>query len=383
MRFTAAIFAPKLRQARQNVGLNVGDVARATGIDDAKINSFEAGHQVPTGDELLIMIDLFKCDLKWFLSDEATNPDENINLMLRASEEEIASSDRYAIAEFLYLCKCEQFLDEQLETVNFHRPFTFTPRGTYYIRHGADCARSIRQHFGLQPNAYIPDVFDWFRQTGLHIFRRSLPNSNVSGLFVNHPEAGKCILINFIDDPYRQRFSLAHEVAHALIDADKAYNVSPPGDQNSHTLVEIRANSFASNFLISPEQIARFGSDYWNSPENIREIADALFVTVPALLSALKRDKIISDEKHAELRSTVTSRNTKKDVEISDDLTSQQKQKKLRLLQLGLHNKYVQKVFEAQHRKLISRAKAADMLLSSVEELEEIAMLFGFRLSDD
>ncbi|NIZ01196.1 helix-turn-helix domain-containing protein [Thalassospira lucentensis] len=380
MSFTATVFSSKLRRARENVGMSIVDVVQGTGIDGAKIKSFEMGDLAPTGDEILILADLFKCDLKWFLSNESSNPDENINLMLRAAEEEIPSTDRYAIAEFLHLCKCEQFLDEQLETVTFQRPFNFTPRGTYYIGHGADCARKLRQHFGLKPNAYIPDVFDWFRQTGLHIFRRSLPNSNVSGLFVNHPEAGKCILINFTENLYRQRFSLAHEVAHALIDADKAYNISTPGDQNSRELVEIRANSFASNFLISPEQLAMFGKTYWSSSENIIEIADRLFITVPALLSALKRDKVISDEEHAELRSVLRSKNTKIDAELSGDLTSQQQQRKTHLLEQGLHDKYVRKVFEAQHRKLISRAKAADMLLSSSQELDDIATLFGFRL---
>ena len=66
------------------------------------------------------------------------------------------------------------------------------------------------------------DIYRDFRSIGAHIFRRHLLNSNISGLFVAHPTAGACLLVNYDEDVYRQRFSVAHEMAHAIFDQSDA-----------------------------------------------------------------------------------------------------------------------------------------------------------------
>jgi Zn-dependent peptidase ImmA (M78 family) len=60
------------------------------------------------------------------------------------------------------------------------------------------------------------DVYADFRSIGIHVFRRKLGNSKISGLFIMHPVAGKCALVNSNEDVYRQRFSAAHETIHRL-----------------------------------------------------------------------------------------------------------------------------------------------------------------------
>jgi len=58
--------------------------------------------------------------------------------------------------------------------------------------------------------------------------------------------------VNHSEDVYRQRFSAAHEMAHAIFDTDEVASVSyfsPHGKD----LREVRANRFASCFLMPPD----------------------------------------------------------------------------------------------------------------------------------
>ncbi|MDK9721979.1 MAG: XRE family transcriptional regulator [Rhodospirillales bacterium] len=382
MAFTSQGFSRKFRSLCETFGNSIDEVAAATGIGSQALRAIEAGNAPPTGDEVLIIADFFKCEFSWLVDDAAPNPEENASTMLRSEGRGLAASDRHAIAEFLYLCKSQAMLEELLEVRPSHEEFKFVPRGTYFKRHGADCAAELRQKYNLPRNAIIPDIFGWLRDKGFRVFRRALPSSPISGLFVRHPEAGNCILINFSEDKYRQRFSAAHEIGHALLDIEKKYNVSvqiePSG---SNDLVELRANSFASSFLMPPELLSMIGTkEQWRQPEKIREVASQLFVSVPALLSALKRDNILDEDTLNNLRQSGIRLPDKHEPEVRGGLNKKQRDRQLVLLGMGLHSQYVNMGFEAHARGLISQAKLADILLTEPSELTELSALFGVSL---
>lgn len=335
----------------------------------------------PSGDQVLILADYFKCEFPWLIEDDAENPDENVELLLRSEGGRLAASDRHAIAEFLHLCKSQAILEEMLSQRHSDHGFQFAPRGRMFKDHGVQCAEQFRAHHQLEPNGVIPDIFDWLRKAGLRVFRRSLPASPISGLFVRHPEAGPCILINYAEDKYRQRFSAAHEAGHALMDTDRAYNVSDQSDGSSPDLHEIRANVFASCFLMPPDLIRMFGSpDQWRRPEKVIEAADRMFVSIPAVLSALRRDRVLDNETLNTLRGAGLRLPEKQEPELMGVHTPRQKERLETLLETGLHAQYVHQAFEAHYRGLISLAKLADMLLVEPAEVGELAGLFGMRV---
>lgn len=379
MAFTSQGFAQKLRSLRESFGNTLDEVAAATGIGTQALQALEAGTAPPTGDEVLILADYFKREFPWLIDDEASDPDETITLLLRSEGGRLAATDRHAIAEFLHLCKSQALLEELLEIRPTVAEFQFTVQGTFYKGQGINCAYAFRKWYQLPPNGVIPDVFQWLRDAGLRVFRRPLPNSPISRLFIRHPEAGKCILINAFEDLYRQRFSAAHETGHALLDANKGFNVSAADDGNSE-LTEIRANFFASSFLMPPELLTKLGTrEQWQRPEKIKEAADRLSVTIPALLSALVRDKIIDETTRSNLRIMQLRLPEKRDPEL-DGLSGRQLERKAALLTTGLHSKYVQQAFDAHRQGLISMAKLADMLLVDPSEVGELASLFGTSL---
>ena len=100
--------------------------------------------------------------------------------------------------------------------------------------------------------------------------------------------AGPCILINYSEDPFRQRFSAAHEIAHAIFDLERDDFVISFSQWDKEDLIEIRANTFASNFLIPPGLIKSIPIQKWDEASML-EWATKLMVNVEPFVIALKR----------------------------------------------------------------------------------------------
>lgn len=249
------VLGSKLRRYRDQLQLSVEEVADATGVPAGRVVEFENGEISPNGDEVLIFADFYKCDYKFFVSNEKLAPFEQTENLYRRYGGEFRKEDRRSVQEFLFLCDCEQFLAEILGTVRQRVP-NIVKKGSYYKAHAEDAAVEIRRLLGYRSTEIPRDVYADFRMIGCHVFRRRLTNSNISGLCVRHPVAGPCILVNYSEDLFRQRFSAAHEAAHALLDDDDV--IVSFQEWSTLDLREVRANTFASRFLLPPEFLLRY-----------------------------------------------------------------------------------------------------------------------------
>jgi len=52
----------KLQRYRSQVGASLDDVSTATGISQQSLKDYEDARREPTGDEVLILADYYKCD---------------------------------------------------------------------------------------------------------------------------------------------------------------------------------------------------------------------------------------------------------------------------------------------------------------------------------
>lgn len=379
MAFDLSLLGSKLKRYREQFQVSINEVALATGIPEQTLSALENGQQRPTGDEILILADYYMCDYKFFISNDRVAPFEQTEELFRRHGDEFRKEDRWRVQEFLFLCECEEFLLESLH-VPHRAPFSFKKRGTYYKRHAWDAAAALRQHLGHSIHNVGPalDVYRDFRGIGLHVFRRELANSNISGLFIRHPTADKCVLVNYSEDVYRQRFTAAHEAAHTILDDDQDFVVSFTG--SSKELSEIRANNFASHYLMPPkflETIPNVGQ--WNEDKTI-EWANKLQVSTQALANALADAKLISDEIQQRITAVRVPPGMKGDPELPQDLSPRSRERRQALLRRGLSSFYVQLCFEAYDRHLISVGRVAEMLCVDEPELAEIARLFGRNL---
>jgi Zn-dependent peptidase ImmA (M78 family) len=382
MPLTAVTFGRKLTSLRVDFGQDLDSVSRSSGIVAERLAALECGQDVPTGDEVLILADHFRKDFRFLLSDEARDPDEGVEIPFRERGDELSPTDRMAIAEFAFLCRSEAIVERELGLRDSGRAFAFRATGSYFKSQGADCAAALRLHLDLSDKQVVRDMFATIRDLGMRVFRRRLENSNISGLFMNHPQAGPCILVNLAEGMERQRFSAAHELGHGLLD-EKPITLSMVGEWSSADLMEVRANTFASHFLMPPTLLEGVPRERWADPDEVSSWAGRLRVSVPALLSALHSAKLIDSEQRASLRRIVPRQPQAPDPELEGDLTPAQAERKAVLLDRGLSKRYVDLCFDAYSRDAISLGLLTEMLLATPGETAEVAALFGRSIRRD
>ena len=364
----------KLSKYRKQLMSSLDDVASATGIDTSRLDSIEKGQTEPSGDEVLILADHYRCDFKFFISNDQVAPFEQTETLYRAHGADFTQEDRRAVQDFLYLCETEAFLMQELGQRS--KQFDFTPTGTYFKGHGATAAERFRNALGHTEKEVSRDIYAEFRSVGVHVFRRKLGNSNISGLFIMHPVAGKCALVNLSEDVYRQRFSAAHEMAHAIFDYAQGASVTFDRTQGLDML-EVRANRFASCFLMPPASLALLPDPaQWSEADAIRW-ANELRVSCHALSIALKEAKLIDEPTANRIQRMRVPRESKIEPELPDSLNASQRERKARLLELGLSDFYVGLCFDAFSNGIISVGRLAEALLSSQAELTELASIYG------
>jgi Zn-dependent peptidase ImmA (M78 family) len=374
-----AVFAGRLQQYREQLEESQEEVSQSTGISINRLRDLEAGAIRPTGDEVLILADHWRCDFQSLLS-EGDSPLDETKILYRKYGNAFSKKDRRAVQEFLYFCEIEQFLFKELDQPV--QEFKFKPSGRYYKGHGEQAAHALRTFLGISDQGrpeVILDVYSTFRSLGVHVFRRKLENSNISGLFIVHPSAGHCLLVNYDEDVYRQRFTAAHEVAHSIFDASEEVVVSLSSERGD--LKEIRANRFASCYLMPPDILKRLPKNpkLWTQSDAIHW-ANRFKVSCDALGVALREASVVDERTSDRIRSYRVPLKDKVDPELGSTLSGTGLAKKRRLLERGLSDFYAKRCFEAHYRGLISTGRLAEVLFSSEKELHDIAPLYGTQL---
>lgn len=363
----------KLERCRKNLNLEISDISKNIGLSKERISEIEKGLKEPTGDEILIFSDFYKQDYKYFISNEKLSATEQIEVLYRKLGDDFSREDRLAIQEFIFLCETEQDILQYLkfEKRNFKSP----NYEKIYKQQGIDTANKLRAFLGYSGNELYPDIYSEFRKIGMHVFRRKLKNSNISGLFIKHPVAGKCILVNYDDDIYRQNFTLSHEICHAILDDDIDYNVSFESDKGYR---EIRANAFSSSFLIPSSVLSNLKNVTWNH-NLILQTANKLKVNVQPLLIALKTNNYINQIEYNDFIKLKIPRNNKDDYELKGLSPKILSSKKI-LLEKGISTFYIRNCHEAYINGHISSGKLAEILLVDEYELPIILDLFKLKL---
>jgi Zn-dependent peptidase ImmA (M78 family) len=370
----------KLRRYREQLQESLQDVSRNTGIPADRLDGMEQGLIRPNGDEVLILADHWACDFGVFFTYETSAPFEEAEILYRRHGEAFSKEDRRAVQEFLYLCDTESLMLRELGHVS--QDFNFTPKGSHYKSHGEQGALALREFFGYETNRpSVPrDVYADFRKIGAHIFRRRLTNSNISGLFLSNPKAGPCLLVNYSEDVYRQRFSAAHEMAHVIFDTGEQAVVSFVNPDRRDRLKEFRANRFASCYLMPPSMLKSLPDPSgWKEADALRRAND-FRVSCDALGIALKEAGRADQATSSRIRSFRVPSEAKMDPELGANLSTTARDRKRGLLERGLSDFYARLCFEAHNRGVISTGKLAEAMLTDTVELAEMATLYGTSL---
>lgn len=376
------MFSQKLSRFVDQFLTSYEELAQATGISNDRLRRLLNGNQEPSGDEVLILADIFHCDYKYFISNDKEAVIEQTEILFRRYKSEFSKEDRMAVQEILYMAECEHFLMNELGKLSMISNFEYIPYGYMVKNHAEEGAKKLRKHLKLSDYEVDRNVFENIRQAGFHVFRRKLKNSKISGLTVRHPIAGRCVLINYNEDVYRQRFTAIHEAAHGIFDLDENENVyvSYNSTEYNKRLAEIRANKFASYFLMPRTFLLKIPqSSVWDNNKIIKW-ANELKVNPESISIALNDMGLIDDYRQKQFKLLKIPKSHKTDAELPDSLSDNAKTRKTMLLEKGLSNHYVKLCFDAYMQGIVTLPRIAEMLLVDENELHEIRMLYGVNL---
>ncbi|PLC52021.1 hypothetical protein CR155_20360 [Pollutimonas nitritireducens] len=124
-------------------------------------------------------------------------------------------------------------------------------------------------------------------------------------------------------------------MAHAIFDSDQEVSVSFERSDGTN-LTEVRANRFASCYLIPPAFLSKLPDANGWSDSNSIDWANKLRVSCSALAIALREAKLIDQPAYIRISRLRVPRHVKIDPELPESLNPTQRLRKEQLLKRGL-----------------------------------------------
>ncbi|BAY43811.1 hypothetical protein SAMD00079811_13980 [Scytonema sp. HK-05] len=380
MTFDYVLLGKKLREVREDSNIDAAEAAFRLQISLEDYLKIESGEKKATGDQVVLLAALYQEDFRYFVTGDYPSARSQIQEMFRLNAS-LSKNDRIAIKIFVRLCEYESFLEQEI----FNKKYSPLPNygqrqfgHNYFKKQGAEAAKFERERLQLGKSP-IRDIFDLMRNQDIHVFKRQLEDRNISGLYINHPTAGHCILINYLDDLYRQNFSAAHEYCHALFDSALEQEVTYFKQETNE--LEWRANSFAGNFLLPKECIEENYSpatEYENWINLIRHIAETFRISAQVVIIRLLEMEWIDEDLKKQLMSEkrlVIKLQEKFDPEIPPDLSTGQKERLTHVIRHGLSWYFIELCTKAYRDGEITYQKLLEMFSLPLEQ--------GYQLLND
>ena len=300
-----------LKRARIHARYSQDDVGAALGVSRTMVSYWEAGSRSPNDRQLSALARLYGMQPTDLVEGRDIHPAgaDLAGLLLRA-DDSAAPEATPGIHEFV------QFLERYGELSNLlgtpihgltQSPFVHRSKFTQKddIRRKADEVRSL---LGLGTGP-IPDLDPVCEMLGITVYRAPLGGDLTkvpSGAFLNHPEVGFSILVNLDMTPGRRRFTVAHELAHALFHSNETNQVISLGKGP----MESFADTFAGEFLMPSQGVRRFIEEAGMQPRII-EAVDIIHiqryfrVSWPTALVRLRQMNAITVGTYRELKDSV------------------------------------------------------------------------------
>jgi len=290
----------RIRAARERAGLTLAELAEAIGKDKSVMSRIENGQRNVKSDELPALADRLNVTVDELMG---IVPDRDLlAVAFRIGQASAAGGQQEAIRLVQDVLEIEQ-----AATVGERRA---QPRERIWWGKlpvettdpdvlGEQAAKHVRT-LGGYGDAPIADLSELAEDLGIDVLRAPLPGS-VSGLCVR-VDGGALIAIDSSPTMGHQRFTLAHEFGHFLLDDEAVDLVFDDGAYlGAPAPSEARANAFAYELLL-PEAGLRRKVDGAELTEAL--FAELLFhfnVSQSALRHRLRRLALISHDRWREL----------------------------------------------------------------------------------
>lgn len=368
-----------LLRARQRMGFRQEDAAQAIGVTRAMISYWESGRRIPNDRQLVALGDLYRTGMTALLTGEGLeDARDETEMLFRGADLDLPAGARPGVTEFRH------FLDNYARLadvvgIGIHglrqSPF-ISVKGAPSMAEARRKAEEVRAHLriGLGP---ITDLDAMCELLGVTVYQAALGSdltTTISGGFVDHPVVGFSILVNVEMTPGRRRFTVAHELAHALFHSGPKTKFVLSG--TTKDVRERFADWFAGEFLMPTEGIRRVMEEHGRGtrvtdPVDVVHLQRYFNVSYATALVRLLQARIVSEEdfqKFKEVRSIALAEALGYEI---DDEEHRQSADDWRLHRFP--GRFLRMLRSAVESGAISVPTAAQLTDLSIDEIEELA----------
>lgn len=357
----------RIKLARKKAGLSLRGLAEALGgkVSAQAIGKYERDEMTPSSGVLIALGKALGVSLSYLMDSQGIEL-KGLDFRTKAST---TATDR-AQVETAVIEWIERYLQVEhileLDSAEWASPVD-QPQALQAIAKAEDLANDVRETWklGLDP---IPNMTELLEEKGLKVLVEELPD-RVSGFTClvrrqdDHPEL-PVVVVNRRFPLERRRLTLAHELAHRVIDPD---NLNEKDEEKAATY-------FAGAFLMPADHLRREVGKHRNrlGYKELVDLKRLYRVSGAALLVRLRAVGIIDESALVyAFQSYARGWRTQEPMELENPKERGQREKPWRFERL---------CYRALAEELISLAKAAELLRVPIEEVE--AGLKGPALSD-
>lgn len=351
------MIADRLRLARRKAGYSLRDLSAAmdSRVTAQAIGKYERGESTPSSGVLLALSKALGVSLAYLLDTQGielsgvefrTKASTGAKDRAQVETEVLEWIDRYLQIELVL----------ELDSAHWKCPVA-RPRKLRDSNDAEKLAAEVREKWdlGLDP---IPNMTELLEEKGLKVLTVQLP-ARVSGLtcMVKRPQEQAELPVIVVNDQFpleRRRLTLAHELAHRLIDTDSL----PDRDE------EKAANVFAGAFLMPRDHLMREVGKHRNALgyKELIDLKRLYRVSGAALLVRLRQLDVISEAILVyAFQSIARGWRTQEPNELEPLIERGQRERALRFERL---------CYRALAEGLISLGKAAELLRLPIGDVE-------------
>ena len=259
MALTKEAIGQRLQVARNNIGMSQDDASKEIGVSRVVLAQIESGTRGVSSLELVKLAKLYARTVGSILveEEEAGSEESALQALFRIDagvleDASLRKSLAHYFTVFREAVSLGRFIGEDRRQLPPDYNLREPRNNAEAYDQGQELANQERMRLGLGIGP-IADVSQIINEQGVWALAEPMPES-VSGICLSHPSICSAIIVNSKQASGRRRFSYAHEYAHVLADRKQRPN-SVSSSSNSRELMERRANSFASEFLMPAKAI--------------------------------------------------------------------------------------------------------------------------------
>lgn len=238
----------RIRMARHKAGFSLRNLASAMedGVTAQAIGKYERGEDVPSSGVLLALATALKVSLPYLFDTQGIQlTGVEFRKKARTSARDRAHVETEVLEWIERYLQIELILD--IDSILWQKPLK-GPRKLRKIDEAEHLARDVREAWklGLDP---IPNMTELLEEKGLKVLVATL-SDNISGFtcLVGRADRDWKLPVIVVNDRFsleRRRLTLAHELAHQLIDPE---SLSPEDEEKAATV-------FAGAFMMTREHL--------------------------------------------------------------------------------------------------------------------------------